>query len=45
MCKLRAGLVKNCRKCKSSIRVNCALRKKSGKKTYADNKKRGEQKV
>jgi hypothetical protein len=45
MCILIAGLVKNCRRCKSSVRVNCALRKKAGKKTYTDNKKKGEQKT
>ena len=36
---LRAGLVKNCRRCKSSVRLNCVLRKKTGKKDYTDNKK------
>ena len=41
---LRAGLVKNCRRCKSSVRLNCTLRKKVGKKNYVDNKKKGEQK-
>ena len=39
---LRAGLVKNCRRCKSSVRLNCVLRKKAGKKIYTDNKKKGE---
>lgn len=42
---LRAGLVKNCRRCKSSVRINCTLRKKYTKKDYTDNKKQGEQKV
>jgi hypothetical protein len=42
MCMLRAGLVKNCRRCKSSVRLNCVLRKKAGKKIYTDNKKKGE---
>ena len=34
MCMLRAGLVKNCRRCKSSVRLNCTYRKKAGKKNY-----------
>jgi len=42
MCMLRAGLVKNCRRCKSSVRLNCVSRKKASKKTYTDNKKKGE---
>jgi hypothetical protein len=41
MCKLRAGLVKNCRRCKSSIRVTCTEKKKVTKKFFADNKKKG----
>jgi hypothetical protein len=45
MCSLRAGIVKNCRKCKSSVRTTCTLRKKAGKKFYVDNKKKGETKT
>ena len=44
MCQLRAGLVKNCRRCKSSIRLNCPIKKKVKKKTYTDTKKKGETK-
>lgn len=44
MCKLRAGLVKNCRKCKSSVRLNCTYRKKSGKKSYVDTSRKKESK-
>jgi hypothetical protein len=40
MCMLRAGLVKNCRRCKSSIRLNCTMRKKTTKKFFMDNKKK-----
>ena len=39
---LRAGLVKNCRRCKSSVRLNCVYRKKIRQKTFSDNKKKGE---
>ena len=42
MCMLRAGLVKNCRRCKSSVRLNCVYRKKIRQKTFSDNKKKGE---
>jgi hypothetical protein len=42
MCMLRAGLVKNCRRCKSSVRTTCTLRKKTSKKVFATNKKKGE---
>jgi hypothetical protein len=42
MCMLRAGLVKNCRRCKSSVRLNCTLKKKVKQKTFTDNKKKGE---
>ena len=45
MCMYRAGLVKNCRRCKSSIRTNCTLRKKTTKKVLTDNKKKGETKA
>jgi len=41
MCKLRAGLVKNCRRCKSSVRLTCTMRKKTTKKFFGDNKKKG----
>jgi hypothetical protein len=34
-------MIKNCRKCKSSVRVHCSIKKKTGKKTYTDNKKKG----
>ena len=44
MCSLRAGLVKNCRRCKSSVRLTCTARKKSAKKMFVDNKKKGETK-
>ncbi len=44
MCSLRAGLVKNCRRCKSSVRITCTQRKKTGKKLFTDNKKKGENK-
>jgi len=37
---LRAGLVKNCRRCKSSIRLNCTYRKKATKKSFTDNVKK-----
>jgi hypothetical protein len=37
---LRAGLVKNCRRCKSSVRLNCTIKKKVKQKVFADNKKR-----
>ena len=40
MCQLRAGLVKNCRRCKSSIRLNCPIKKQTKKKDFTDNKKR-----
>ena len=39
---LRAGLVKNCRRCKSSVRLNCTLKKKGRTKIFTDNKKKGE---
>ena len=42
MCMLRAGLVKNCRRCKSSVGLTCVYRKKASKKNYTDNKKKGE---
>ena len=42
MCMLRAGLVKNCRRCKSSVRLTCISRKKTSKKGFTDNKKKGE---
>ena len=42
MCMLRAGLVKNCRRCKSSVRLNCVYRKKVKGKSFTDNKKKGE---
>jgi len=45
LCTLRAGLVKNCRRCKSSVRTTCTLRKKSKKKFYVDLKKKGETKT
>jgi hypothetical protein len=45
MCPLRVGLVKNCRRCKSSVRITCTLRKKSKKKFYLDIKKKGETKT
>ena len=42
VCSLRAGIVTNCRKCKSSNRYrNCAARKKVRDKTYVNIKKRG----
>jgi hypothetical protein len=41
MCMLRVGLVKNCRRCKSSVRTTCALRKKSKKKFYVDTTRKG----
>jgi hypothetical protein len=41
MCILRAGLVKNCRRCKSSVRTNCTFRKKATKKIFSDVKKKG----
>jgi hypothetical protein len=44
MCMFRAGLVKNCNRCKSSIRTTCTLRKKTAKKFFVDNKKKGENK-
>ena len=42
MCQLRVGLVKNCRRCKSSVRPNCEFRKKTSKKIYANNVKKKE---
>jgi len=42
MCMLRAGLVKNCRRCKSSVRLNCTMRKKTSKKNYVDTIKKKE---
>ncbi len=39
MCILRAGLVKNCRRCKSSIRLTCTMRKKTTKKFFGEKKK------
>jgi hypothetical protein len=42
MCQLRVGLVKNCRRCKSSVRPHCDYRKKSKKKQYANNVKKKE---
>jgi len=45
MCIPRAGLVKNCRRCKSSVRTTCTFRKKPVKKFYTDNKKKGETKT
>jgi hypothetical protein len=44
MCQYRVGLVKNCRRCKSSIRKNCPLRKKQKNKEYFDTVKKGESK-
>ena len=42
VCILRAGIVTNCRKCKSSVRYNgCPARKKMRVKTYVNVKKRG----
>lgn len=41
MCSLRAGIVKNCRKCKSSVRTQCTIKKKNRTKTYVDNQKKG----
>jgi len=39
MCVLRAGLVSDRRKCRSSVRFHCTLKKKTGTmKTYIDNK-------
>jgi hypothetical protein len=38
---LRAGLVKNCNRCKSSIRINCPYKKKATKKVFATFKKKG----
>ena len=40
MCILRANIVKNCRKCKSSVRFHCTLRGKATKKIYFDSKDR-----
>jgi len=40
MCMLRAGLVKNCRRCKSSIRLTCTARKKTTKKIFPTNSKK-----
>jgi len=45
LCTLRAGIVKNCRKCKSSVRTTCTLRKKTSKKFFAVNKKKGDSKA
>lgn len=42
MCTLRAGLVKNCRRCKSSVRLNCPYRKKNSKKNYVDTTRKNE---
>lgn len=42
MCQLRVGLVKNCRRCKSSVRPHCEFRKKTTKKIYANNVKKKE---
>jgi hypothetical protein len=36
MCKLRVGLVKSCRRCKSSVRPHCEYRKKTTKKTFVN---------
>jgi len=33
-------LVTNCRKCQSSVRLHCTLKKENGKKTYVDNEQR-----
>lgn len=44
MCQYRAGLVKNCNRCKSSIRKTCDLRKKGKNKSYNDALKTGEHK-
>jgi hypothetical protein len=41
VCSLRANIVKNCRKCRSSIRLNCSVKKKTRVKAYVDNKKKG----
>jgi hypothetical protein len=41
VCSLRANIVKNCRKCRSSTRFNCSIKKKTRIKTYVDNKKKG----
>ncbi len=40
MCILRANIVKNCRKCRSSIRPACTIKRKGrgARKTYTDNK-------
>ena len=38
MCIYRTGFVTNCRKCKSSIRTHCTLKKKNKNKKYVDNK-------
>ena len=40
MCQLRVGLVKNCRRCKSSVRPHCDYRKKNTKKTYVNTVKK-----
>lgn len=40
MCILRANVMKNCGKCKSSVRFHCSLRRKTVKKTYFDSKDR-----
>jgi len=38
MCVLRANIVTNCKKCKSSIRPRCTIKRRGAKKTYVDNK-------
>jgi len=40
MCTLRTNLVKNCRKCQSSYRSQCGLRRRTPIKTFFDSKER-----
>jgi len=42
MCKLRTNIVRNCKKCKSSVRLHCPERKKVRTKRYVDTPKKGE---
>jgi len=38
MCVLRANIVTNCRKCKSSARYQCTLKRRTSRKFFTDNK-------
>jgi len=40
MCKDRANIVANCRRCKANTRLHCIYRKKTKAKTYVSSKKK-----